>query len=1078
MATPDRSGKKINMHYIEDLQSLTMDDYKVIADYLNRQPGRYPLTAEDVRDEMNYFGIYRGLVKMDERVIGIVDCYVCKEENSAYGENLLIDPEYQGHVYGGSFMMSMFEQMRKVFHKHSDKDHYKIYSSFQGGNQRAGALYTRLGYFPLANTWIQNFIPYVYDYPFAQKFFVENNVDLVNCWKYYKPAYDEMLTAKKVQVYPYVFGVKDRFVRVMIDTITDRPLLVEDNQVMLACWIEEQQVFASLSKKVFWLCKNNSSEPLKLKLSATGYGKISFTLTEEISLAPGEVKEIVKVVRADGANDPETNYIETEVILPEKCGQRTGNDAEKETTVKLRTGYRIKEFYDIRFERDLVKPFRAGREYRRFFKVNNTHAYPLKAALNFTEGGNILLKGERQFALEIMPGQSGQVNLDFLTQASGLGVIKTALRLETIDQETGQPLVVTREFDLEINVLEMEGILAWKTESGRQILENENYLLAFQEQKRNGSYAIFDKVLKENVMFFPEEELGPTFVPEFVHETIPYFYVKGQTVSTENGRITVRTEFEQKYYQGIYLIRELKFGASNVFTLDYRLENRGNSNFTAGVLRKLWNGWRDGIGVMPLKDGLVRQQINELDYPGIALHTEFAENWMALENRGRVLGVVWGQGTVTYRKSYAMAQVDLGTCAVSPGESVQMPTLYLYYGAGTAGDVRNLFIRTGYGNVVQLQEREMFELNLTKQQLLINSRKASFALAVDRAIHFREVKWITGKFTAKGPANWQITVENLHGEQGESTNPAGVLHIELPESVEGVQPGLYPVEVAFESEVFSKRWNLYVWVTGSGNEIEIAEENGEAGRLLEVKNGLLEYRVSPEFGNRIVGLTLGGEEYLCTTFPKPGIYHRFNPWYGGIGYSTSLGRLLPQGTYQAQYDVAGTRLEGVGITNTVAGQPGLTLRMEYLTMAKSPVLAIHGIIENASETTVSGAVTVDTNWLNLQNVPEIEAYLSEGDTMYEYHLKAEVEKLDSRTGTNWLALETGKGNLLVAVNPDDNHYLQLRHWGKFGAHIYLTELLPLYAGEAREFTFYLILAKDLTEARQYRHLQPLTLGGK
>ncbi len=1044
-----RSGRnKLTVNYLAE--STTAENYQIIADYLNKQDGTDPLTAEDIKERMDYFAHYTSLIQDGEEVIGLGDCYVSRLENLVYGENLLIAPAYQGMIYGGSFLFTILDAVQNFFKKEAGTSPNKMISSVQAGNLRAGKLYERLGYFDMddSSNRIQNFIPFIYDYPFAKRFFAAQEVELVHCWKYYNPAYEEMLTEMKIKTFPYAFKTKEGLLRVILDGISERPIWVEDDQVLLACWIAEQEVFVGVGKEVNWLIQNRSSDPVEFALHSYGNGGLNFELEESVTLMPGERRVVTRVLEADWVDDSELNTVETEIAFGDQV-------------VRLRNGYRLRELVQYRFERDLTRPLRSGKQYHRSLSLFNNYFQPIEGTIVISKVDGLELSSDQKFSFNIKPNKTEKMDLDFVTLNPGVGkiVLKCTLTIDAVGEDS--KIVVEQEIDLELGVLEVDGLLVWKTESNLTVAENDNYALIMANPNLDRSLYLLDKSRNERVLKFLEEEMGPKFVPEFVHQTRPQFSIVGNTIIEKDGKITLHTELEYRLQQNLFLIREYTISRSNAISIDYRLINRSAKEINIGIMSKLRNGWLGADVTLPLDKGMVVQKCNRIDYPGTAYDVSFAENWTALEYENKVLGIIWGSGRISYSKSHNLPQIGSGLYHLKPGEQVQLPTMYVYYGGGTADEVRNYYGKIGYGGLQDLPQRETLDLKLAERQLVMNQKEASFDLQVDRAIDFLENRWIQGNLLVTAPESWWVEIVDQR------------LKVKLPDDV---QSGLYSLTIAYDASTLKKSWPIKVLVTDDRGTSEVCRQ--EIDELIQIDNGKLKFQVSPGFRERIVSLTMEDEEYLCTTYPEPTAYHKEAPWFGGIGYFSTMNNWIRQEVYSAEQQIDESIWQGVGFRYISPQNPEISLEMEYLTGPGSPILAVHGKVVNRSEKLFTEQITIESNLTNLQDSEMISAFIYENDRLVQLKCQPEKEKYYEIITTQWAAVETGKGNLMVAINPENNHQMGVKNWGAFGIHLAIHQSISLLAGFSKDFTSFFILEKDLVQAEQYRNLKPFVMRGE
>lgn len=1028
--------QKITMEYITEERDESY--FSIISNYLNNLPGMIPVTPQDIQNDMEYYHVYKAIFKVGEDVMGIGDCYVSKVDMTIYGENLLIHPQYQGHMYGGNFIMTVFDNIMKEFKKASGMSPIKMCTTIQRGNVRAVSLYERIGYFPSYDkqTLMQNFFSYVYDYSLGKKFFESQNILLTDIWKYYQPEEFRILKEHNIKNYPYVFKTKEGVLRIIIDAISERATWVENNDYILSCLIAQQEAYIGLEKRVAWFMRNNSQENLVVKLNSFSNGGISFKKNEKVVLRPGEEKVLKVAVIAKEEKNTELNIVETQI----ECNGQT---------VQLATGYTLKPVIQCNSEREFYKPFRLSEEYTKMFKVTNCFNDQIKVIGEIKGLDRVGLAHNSDFALLLNPGDTKKIPVTFKTLELGCGQILAKLKIITKQGEMDIQKI------LPINILDLNGILAWRTDNAI-LAENENVILIMPEQRRDGSFYLFDKQIKKEVLFFPEEEIGPPFIPDFVHYKYPRFDIRANNVRTEDGKIILYTEFENKWEKGLYILREIKLSASKVLSIDYRIENRGDKEISAGILRRIHSSISSGKVSLPHEKGLINQQINGIDFPGKVYDVKCKETWTAVESRGNVIGVVWKDAKISYRNANnILPQLDTGKFSLSAGGSVQIPTIFIYYGPGRGEDVRHLYQTAGYGKTHDLQSRELLDINLSDRQLVLNQQKGSFPLKIDRLVEFSESRGIVGDLKVAGPTGWKVAIEEEN------------LLVQLPENTKS---GMYSGEVVYDSPQYRKVWPLHFLVTNCSEKEVVISEDDQDQELMIFDNHTFKMQVAPNFKERIISMQVQGSEYLCSSYPKADAYHKTYPWYGGIGTALGYNRVNKEGWYKAEYQMGQSQWRGIGFAYSSAD---LNYHSEYLTVSESSMLVVHGCLKNQSKKTINEIVSIEIFLDNLTSKESISAYTEEQGKFAHFTFVPEKEKLQKIIANHWVAVETGNGDYLTVINPTDHHKMIIHNWGIFGVHLEIQQNVILQANEEQAFSSYIILEKDLDAALKYKCLKPL-----
>ena len=141
----------------------------------------------------------------------------------------------------------------------------------------------------------------------------------------------------------------------------------------------------------------------------------------------------------------------------------------------------------------------------------------------------------------------------------------------------------------------------------------------------------------------------------------------------------------------------------------------------------------------------------------------------------------------------------------------------------------------------------------------------------------------------------------------------------------------------------------------SSEPVLITNEILQDRKVITINNGILEYKICSDFLPGVFSLKYNDNEWLDSSFPKPCIKQRYNPWFGGFNITPSQFRqeaIIEEeiSSEKAVYsDQHGNLWKGIKLkTNFVKNNElkNTVINQSYLTLPSIPVLLILCEIEN------------------------------------------------------------------------------------------------------------------------------------
>lgn len=148
-----------------------------------------------------------------------------------------------------------------------------------------------------------------------------------------------------------------------------------------------------------------------------------------------------------------------------------------------------------------------------------------------------------------------------------------------------------------------------------------------------------------------------------------------------------------------------------------------------------------------------------------------------------------------------------------------------------------------------------------------------------------------------------------------------------------------------------------LWYPQIGTAVDCVIEEGPAGPVYTVSNGVLSLAAAPGFGSVVHSLKYQGEEWLDSTYPEAAPRSWWNPWYGGLGVGipgmNGFSRQLEQrsAAWTERKDEYGNVWKGIQITTRIEkheANRGITVQQHYLMLPGVPVLCEMHSVTNDS----------------------------------------------------------------------------------------------------------------------------------
>jgi len=381
-----------------------------------------------------------------------------------------------------------------------------------------------------------------------------------------------------------------------------------------------------------------------------------------------------------------------------------------------------------------------------------------------------------------------------------------------------------------------------------------------------------------------------------------------------------------------------------------------------------------GKSILPLTTGVIEDRLSSLlvSYPAISSDPGgFKETWVAATAPTFTRGQVWDPENV---EEIRVGLGRIGMLGYQPvtlgsGEKRRISRVFYVSQVINWNGVRRVWQERVEQRIpLQNEERIPIEtsspMRITPPPIIIPHRDT-----IKRDYNFQYVSTSpqTGKFTIEPPPGWTASLRfQNQAEVGASVLVENVtvkhlpqLHLTLtPSKTIPDQFAIFTGRASWEIPVEERQSFPIVQLGSSKDVIEIIEEEDEGLSSFRISNGLLDFKVSADYGGCLYSLKNSlGTELLRTVFPTPtpnlfqqNYYGGWQPFVSGVDEEI-FQATTNQEKMRAKTCEIGDIWKGVEIRWKGKLQPccrGVDFALQYLTAPGSPLILTNWEIRNST----------------------------------------------------------------------------------------------------------------------------------
>jgi hypothetical protein len=381
-----------------------------------------------------------------------------------------------------------------------------------------------------------------------------------------------------------------------------------------------------------------------------------------------------------------------------------------------------------------------------------------------------------------------------------------------------------------------------------------------------------------------------------------------------------------------------------------------------------------GTVIAPLASGIIEEATtsNIASYPSIPTTPDtFSESWIAIKVNSLAIGQIWDPENLEeiLVSTGRIGRLDYHEVTLAPSEQRCLSRVWHILRAPNWTAIQRIWQEKFKQYIPSLSEiRAPTEpdslLRITPPTIVLPHREK---VTQEFSLHYSANSPLTGPLSVKPPEGWSSTL-GLQGEKSSdstimlseitSSNPPTVHLVLSPTKSVPDKFTIFEGNMVWQTPVQTTQPFSLIQLGRSGTSVDVSEEREDDLRVFRVKNGLLEFTVSPDFGGCLYSLkNQQSTELLCSAFPTPRPKIFLQNYRGGIQPIISG---IDEDIFQAKTNLEkmeakpyslGAAWKGVEISWKSKLQPvcrGVNFALRYLTAPGSPLILVDWIFRNTT----------------------------------------------------------------------------------------------------------------------------------
>ncbi len=840
------------------------------------------------------------------------------------------------------------------------------------GNLRAVPLYKKMGLMwdpEGEGVHLRGYIPGILSHPLCAPFFSVHDAPLG--WYEFQQrdltqAPDDM-QQNGMNVYSYSFQADSDRLHVTVDryasAISGVDYTVDGQWLKVDARVKDHLVFCGIPTEYLLEVKNGLAESCSVSVKLEGFPGLHFQSSTEYSLVIPPNESTVIVV-------PFSLVATTPIFRKDfKSPVITANLQINGKKVQLKTGLKIQSAAEIQLKFGYCRIVPGGKVEFPVTIQNNT-SLPLDGTIQFhlpkaplsvspLESG-LKLKSQGVAGLTIDVSAAPELN-------PGTYDIWASLQLQS--SKDNNVSLTTRRFRIPIfNIADGNVAIGEDDQQRRMIVAGRDY---FVELAREGGTVTIPFPFGSGGSLFLRGEIGPPF------GLSPFRYAE-QDIQVDQQAASTQITLSAEHFERPLLIETRVIFEKNspVIEQETWVTNNGPENHTFQLHLIGPGGITVGSGkaILPLTSGVVEDRMSSLlvSYPAISSDpSSYKETWVAATAPTFTRGQVWNPENV---EEIRIGVGRIGMLGYRPvtlgsGEKRRISQVFYVSGMNDWTGVRRVWQERVEQQIpLQSEERVPLEsispMRITPPPIVIPHRHT---IKQDYSFQYVSTSPQTGKITIEPPPGWTAALRlQNEADTGTSVLVENVtlknlpqLHLTLtPDKTIPDQFAIFTGQACWQIPVEERQSFSIVQLGSSKGVVEIIEEEDQGLSSFRISNGVLEFKVSAEYGGCLYSLKNSqGTELLKTVYPTPTPNVFQQNYYGGWQPFVSA---VDEEIFQATTNQEKMRAKTCELDDIWTGveirwkgklQPccrGVDFVLQYLTAPGSPLILSNWKIRNAT----------------------------------------------------------------------------------------------------------------------------------
>ncbi|MGM1044991.1 MAG: GNAT family N-acetyltransferase [Bacillota bacterium] len=877
-------------------------------------------TEDSVRREMEISSnLYVFLAVDGKEVVGLCSfAHYRQDEGALYVPLLNVRPDYHGNKVGRNLILNAVRKTVEAGWPRLDLFTW-------AGNTKAVPMYKKCGFFWEKNedyVHLMNFIPTVLQTEALAPYFEE--LDWYADSTRELPIQPDGRRERGFDFFDYTWQKGELSLRAEFEK-TGRGLTALDTpDYEISTEIEDHDLVFGSAYKIRYHIKNRSATELAIEIKGQNDKNIRFALAAAPTLAPGETITVEGEFELDPVRE-EQNDKKTHPVVMSKwiIG---GKRAEFRMGVAPKFPLKMKMALPTR---ELYPGFPA----ELYLNVENNFASEAEFSFDLPED-EFLEWADRAVRFTVPAKSKASVPVSFTLLSYGL----YSRDVEVTAIPAGENAV---SFTSKLSVLMKGRYGRFGGEDGDQcVAVNGAFSLHFNKID-NGMWIEYPGSSHNFWWTFPK--LGKPFAEEFSKKR-----AKEIKIYSEGESQILEALYESEEFPGVEIKSVTKLFANGIAEFHHEICNTTNKALEETMYVLTNFGFFGKRLILPYQGHYVDMGDAYAGDPSHWDSSQITENWLFCKEEKVTCGICWDPSLKLLRPEYPLGlEHNLGR--IPAGDVVRTKvTVFALNTFAKWSDFRS-FAQKQRNPVVPVLD-DHFELTL-------GGGNPFAAGALHAELIERKMIPLAGSL--------ELYVQN----DGGAERIAADIELQREQDLRSAGFELSPEEMELTGYSESGRIRVVyrgedrvqersgVWFPQTETTVVCAMEEGPAGSIYTVSNGVLSIAAAPEFGSIVHSLKHKGEEWLDSSYPEAVPRSWWNPWHGGLGVGIpGLGGFSRQQeprtmAWAERIDVHGNVWKGLRITTSIEKQEanrGITINQHYLMLPGVPVLCVLHSVSNGS----------------------------------------------------------------------------------------------------------------------------------